>query len=339
MTTASPTRRRVAILLTGGTIGSGGHDDLDRLDYVDLAKVLTDEEALPLYRLPDDVDVELARFARIRSNDADEAFWRRLRARIVELAADPGIAGIVVAHGTATLEETAFFLHLTVPVDVPVVLTGAQRPPTAMGSDAQWNLLGAIRVAASTEARGLGVLVAMDDRILTARDVLKSSNHGLDAFRARDHGALGDVDAYGDVWLYRTPTRRHTTGTRFAAEVDDYPTPLPHVEIVPVWAGMSPSIVDRAVEAGAQGLVIAAMPPGMTPSAVEDAVDRAIAAGVVVVQGSRAITGRVAHRRAWDERGLVGSDTLSLPAARILLSLALASGMDRDGVQTAFAEH
>lgn len=331
---------RVALLLTGGTIGSGGTDDLDRLDYVDLAHVLTDDEALPLYRIPDGIDVSVRRFARIRSNDADLAFWRRLRATIVDIAeAEPDLAGIVVAHGTATLEETAYFLHLTLPVDVPVVLVGAQRPPTSLGSDAQINLLSAVHVAASPEARGHGVLVVMDDRILTARDVQKSSSHALDAFQARTHGPIGDVDAYGGVWFYRKDLRRHTVSSAFSALLDEHDGPLAPVEIVSIWSGVDARPLQRAVADGARGLVLAALPPGMLPHAVESAADDLVGAGVALVMASRAATGRVARRRGLEKRGIVASDTLSLPAARILLALCLTAGLTTEQIHHAFSTH
>ncbi|WP_432563640.1 asparaginase [Kineococcus sp. SYSU DK003] len=334
------TAPHVAVLLTGGTIGSGGDDELDRLDYVDLAHVLTDEEAVPLYRFPPGVEVGVRRFSRIRSNDVDEPFWFRLRARILQiLEEEPAPSGIVVAHGTATLEETAYVLHLTVPTQVPIVVTGAQRPPTSIASDAQTNLWNAVVLAASPHARGQGVLVSLDERILSARDVVKSSNHALDTFQARDHGPLGDIDPYGNVFLERRVLRRHTTTSLFGALFDHVTPPLPRVEIVPLWAGVGPEVIDRPIASGAQGLVLASMPPGMSPSTVEAAVDAAIADGVVVVQGSRAVTGRLAHRRGLEQRGLLSTGTLSLPTARILLSLCLAAGLDRNAIADVFATH
>lgn len=333
-------RPRVALLLTGGTIGSGGSHELDRLDYVDLAHVLTDEEALPLYRLPDDIDVSVHRFSRIRSNDADLTFWRRLRHTILELhAADPDLTGVVIAHGTATLEETAYMLHLTLPTDLPVVLVGAQRPPTSVGSDAQTNLAAAIQVAASPDARGHGVLVVLDDRILSARDVQKSSNHALDAFQARTHGPIGDVDGYGGVWFYRKDLRRHTVTSRFATALDDDGFGMPHVEIVPIWAGVDARPIQRAVADGARGLILAALPPGMLPHAVEAVVDDVVASGVTVVMSSRAATGRVTRRRGLADRGILTSDTLSLPAARLLLSLSLGVGLEGEAIHDVFSTH
>lgn len=329
----------MTVLQTGGTIGCAGRDELDRLDYLDDGRLLTDDEVLPLYRLPDDVDVTTRRFAAVPSTAVDETFWRRLRREVLDVvAADPGIAGIVVTHGTATLEETAYLLHLTLPTDVPVVLVGAQRPPTALGSDAPLNLRSAVLVAASPQARGHGVLVAFDDRVLSARDVVKTSNGSLDTFRARDHGALGDIDPYGGVWFYRKQLRTHTVDSEFAAVFDDLP-PWPRVEIVPVWAGADGRVVARPVADGAAGLVVASLPPGMNPPDVEVALDMAVAAGVVVVTGSRATTGRVTQRRGLDARGLVGSDTLSMPHARLLLTLCLAAGRSRDEVVDAFARY
>ncbi|MCR2791743.1 asparaginase [Microbacterium sp. zg.Y625] len=334
------TRPRVALLLTGGTIGSGGHDENDRLDYVDLARVLSDDEALPLYRFPEHIEVVPQRFTRMRSNDVDLAVWRRLRDEILRIEREePDTAGIVIAHGTATLEETAYFLQLTVPTTLPVVLVGAQRPPTALGSDAQTNLQAAICLAASPAARGHGVLVAMDDRILCARDVTKASNHALDAFEARVYGPLGEIDAYGNVWMYRKDLRAHTTTSAFAHLLDDPEVQLAPTEIVPMWAGATPRLLERALSDGAAGVVLAALPPSMSPQAVEDAVDAAVAAGVVVVQSSRAAGGRVHHRRDFDRRGLVSSDSLSPQAARVLLSLCLTAGYTIDQTRDAFASH
>jgi len=337
---ADPTQPRVAVLLTGGTIGSGGHDAQDRLDYVDLAKVLTDEEALPLYTFPSDITVYTRRFSRIRSNDASVEFWLRLRQAILDtITDDPAVAGIVVAHGTATLEETAYFLHLTMPTEVPIVIVGAQRPPTAMGSDAELNLANAVRVAASPASAGHGVLVAMDDEILSARDVTKSDNHRLSTFQARDHGRLGDIDPYGQVWFYRKLLRRHTTASRFATELPEYATPLPRVDIVTMYSGSDELALTAALANGARGVVVASLPPSMNPTAVDAAIDAAIAAGVTIVQSSRASRGRVVQRHAFDERGVIASDTLSPQAARLLLMLCLAAGLTRAEIIQAFATY
>lgn len=333
-------RPRVTLLLTGGTIGSGGSNELDRLDYVDLAKVLTDEEALPLYRFPEGVEVSTKQFSRIRSNDVDESFWLDLRRNILQIVAeDTDISGIVITHGTATLEETAYFLHLTLPTTVPVVLVGAQRPPTSISSDAQTNLYNAVLLAASPEAGGHGVLVAMDDQILSARDVIKSSNHALGTFQSRTHGPLGDIDPYGGVWFYRRELRKHTLESPFSSSIEQYPLPLPGVDIIPVWAGASARPIDDAVSSGVAGIVLASLPPSMNPTIIDAAVDRAVAVGVAVVQSSRAITGRVAQRHSFAERGLIASDTFSPQAARILLSLCLAAEYSLEQTAAAFTAH
>jgi L-asparaginase len=270
------------------------------------------------------------RFSRIRSNDASVDFWLRLRRAILDtIADDPHIAGIVVAHGTATLEETAYFLHLTVPTEVPIVLVGAQRPPTAMGSDAQLNLANAVRVAASPASIGHGVLVAMDDEILSARDVTKSDNHRLHTFQARDHGRLGDIDPYGEVWFYRKLLRRHTTGSQFAAELDGYDTPLPRVDLVTMYSGSDELALTAALANGARGVVIASLPPSMNPTAVDAAIDAAIAAGITIVQSSRASSGRVVQRHGFDARGVIASDTLSPQAARQSMSKSRAAWGER----------
>ena len=334
----APGRPRVAVILTGGTIGSAGNNELDRLDYVDLAKLLTVDEAMPLYTFPEQVDVFFRPFPRIRSNDASTQFWLDLRTEISAILRDePTTAGIVITHGTATLEETAYFLHLTVNTEVPIVLIGAQRPPTSIGSDAQTNLYNAVLLAASPAAVGHGVLVAMDDQILSARDVTKSSNHRLSTFQARDHGPLGDIDPYGGVWFYRKLLRRHTVTSQFAT--DDALTVFPRVEVIPVYAGVDGLAIDAAVERGVAGLIIASLPPSLNPATIDAAIERAQAAGVSVVQSSRAITGRVVQRHGFDDRGLASSDTLSPQGARLLLMLCLASGLSQREIVTAFAEY
>ncbi|RZI80190.1 MAG: hypothetical protein EOO67_19685, partial [Microbacterium sp.] len=182
------------------------------------------------------------------------------------------------------------------------VLVGAQRPPTSLGSDAQINLLSAVHVAASPEARGHGVLVVMDDRILTARDVQKSSS-------------------------------------AFSALLDEHDGPLAPVEIVSIWSGVDARPLQRAVADGARGLVLAALPPGMLPHVVESTADDLVGAGVALVMASRAATGRVARRRGLEKRGIVASDTLSLPAARILLALCLTAGLTTEQIHHAFSTH
>src|SRR6516162_9192606 len=207
MATALP---RIAVIGTGGTISSLGASSLDVLDYPDFGQKLSCEallERFPEARLvADPVPVT---FRQVGSTEIGPKEWVELRALIHRIARDdPGVAGFVIPHGTATLEETAFFLNLTLASAQPVVLVGAQRPASALGTDAGMNLVNALRVAGSPDASGKGVLVVMNDEIHAARDVVKTSTYRLQTFRSLDFGALGHVDGDG-VQFYRSPSRPH----------------------------------------------------------------------------------------------------------------------------------
>ncbi|MGC2202194.1 MAG: asparaginase, partial [Stellaceae bacterium] len=257
MPTALP---RIAVIGTGGTISSLGGSSLDVLDYPDFGQKLTCEALLD--RFPETrsvVDPLPFTFRQVGSTGMGPKDWIEIRELIHRVAREqPGIAGFVIPHGTATLEETAFFLNLTLATAQPVVLVGAQRPASALGSDAGMNLVNALRVAGSSDARGKGVLVVLNDEIHAARDVVKTSTYRLQAFRSIDFGALGHVDGDG-VHFYRAPLHAHMPDTAFAG-LDL--TGLPRVEILYSYAGADGALVDAAVAAGARGLVSAGFAPG-----------------------------------------------------------------------------
>lgn len=331
----------VGVVGTGGTISLIGSDPFDVLEYADHGRVMDVEELVQ--RLPDvpAVTVRALPFRAIRSNEMAPAIWLELRATILQRLQDhPDLDGLVVTHGTATLEETAYFLHLTLPSEIPVAIVGAQRPSTAHSSDAQMNYVAAVRAAASSASRGHGVLVVMNDQVHSAREVTKTSNHRLETFRSPELGVLGHVDADGSVCYYRASTRRHTGGSRFAQPgYLDGVTALPRVDVAVSYAGCDGWAIDAAVAAGARGIVVASLPPSLNPPAQDEAVRRARDAGVLVVQGSRAAEGRVLRRRLFRERGVVVADNLSPQAARVLLMLALHATDDPEVVQDLFDTH
>jgi L-asparaginase len=330
MTTNLP---RIAVIGTGGTISSLGASSLDVLDYPDFGQKLTCEallERFPESRLV--ADPLPVTFRQVGSTDIGPKDWLEIRALIHRLAADePAIAGFVIPHGTATLEETAFFLNLTLVSVQPVVLVGAQRPASALGTDAGMNLVNALRVAGSAEARGKGVLVVLNDEIHAARDVVKTSTYRLQTFRSADFGALGHVDGDG-VHFYRAPVRAHMPDTQFAS-LDL--RALPRVEIIYSYAGADGALVDAAVATGARGLVSAGFAPGSPTPEQRAAFERAAQSGIVVVQCSRA-SGRVAPRRRLRESGIVAGLDFSPQKARILLMLALSTTTDVAAIQQAF---
>ena len=328
---------RIAMIGTGGTISSLGASSLDVLDYPDFGQKLGCEallERFPETRLVAD-PVPLT-FRQVGSTEIGPSEWIELRTLIHRIACeDPAVAGFVIPHGTATLEETAFFLNLTLSVARPVVLVGAQRPASALGTDAGMNLVNALRVAGSLEARDKGVLAVLNDEIHAARDVVKTSTYRLQTFRSLDYGALGHVDGDG-VHFYRSPSRKHMPDTQFAAsDLGE----LPRVEIIYSYAGADGALVEAAVAAGARGIVSAGFAPGSPTPQQRTALERAAKTGVVIVQCSRAASGRVAPRRRLRESGIVAGEDLSPQKARILLMLALSTTAEIAAIQQAFSTY
>src|SRR5579884_2643163 len=325
---------RIAVIGTGGTISSLGATSLDVLDYPEFGRKL--DAAALIDRFPETrlvADPLPIRFREVGSTAIGPQDWIELRALIHRLARDePALAGFVVLHGTATLEETAFFLNLTLAVTQPVVLVGAQRPASALGSDAGMNLVAALRVAGAPQAWDLGVLVVLNDEIHAARDVVKTSTYRLQTFRSLDFGALGHVDGDG-VHVYRRLARPHMPDTPFA-RLDI--ASLPRVDIVTSYAGADGALVEAAVAAGARGIVSAGFAPGTPAPLQREALERAARSGIVVVQTSRAASGRVAPRRRLVETGIVAGEDLSPQKARILLMLALLTSGDVAAIAQAF---
>ncbi len=336
MAASTPTTLpRIAVIGTGGTISSLGASSLDVLDYPDFGQKLS--AAALLDRFPETrlvADPVPITVRQVGSTEIGPREWLELRALIHKIARDePATAGFVITHGTATLEETAFFLNLTLRVSQPVVLVGAQRPASALGTDAGMNLVNALRVAGSPEARGKGVLVLLNDEINAARDVVKTSTYRLQTFRSLDFGALGHVDGDG-VHFYRAALGAHTPDGPFARS--ELAEPLPRVDIVYSYAGGDGALVDAAVAAGARGLVSAGFAPGSPTPDQRTAFERAARAGVVVVQCTRAASGRVAPRRRLRDSGIVAGEDLSPQKARILLMLALTATTEIAAIQQLF---
>jgi L-asparaginase len=329
---------RIAVIGTGGSISTPARHDLDLHEYGQFSQPLEVDELLERFA-PVLTGHELlpVRFCAVDSVVMDPPLWLDLLRRITEtVERDRSIAGVVVTHGTSTLEETAYFLHLTLKVPIPVVLVGAQRPPHALSSDAGLNLLNAVRVAAAPAARGSGVLVVMNDEVHSARDVAKAGNFSLQAFRTPDLGMLGSVDPDGRVAMYRRPLRRHAPHTEFdVAGLDN----LPKVEIVYSYAGASGAPVAALVEEGCRGIVFAGMPPGRASPAQDAELARAANRDVLIVQCSRAGSGRIVPRSGDRAMGYVAADNLNPQKARVLAMLALAHAKDRAAIERMFSEY
>lgn len=333
----SGARAKVAFIGTGGTMSSLGAGPLDLNDYGATGQRLHADEILA--RFPETAlvaDVIPVRYRNVASPAVGFADWKALVLTADRLAgAHPDLAGIVIGHGTATLEETAYALNLTVKTAIPVVLTGAQRPPSALSSDTGLNLVNAIRVAASPAARGMGVLVVLNDEIQAAREVAKTSTLRLQTFRSPDFGALGHAD--GDrVAFYRRPLRRGAPDTEFDIRALDA---LPRVDIAYAHADADGVAVRAFVAAGARGIVSAGFAPGFPAPEQTEALAEAARQGVVVVQSTRVGSGRVVRTTRLAEQGFLVADNLTPQKARILLALALAAGAGMDDIARIFSQY
>jgi L-asparaginase len=262
-------------------------------------------------------------------------YWLKLAKRVNELLKQDDVDGIVITHGTDTIEETAYFLNLVVKSRKPVVIVGAMRPSTAISADGPVNLYNAATLAASEEAVGKGVLVVLNDQINGAREVTKTNTANADTFRSWELGFLGYMQDNAPHF-YRTSTRRHTADSEFdVANLDK----LPDVDIVYGYANMNRVAVDAFVNAGDKGLIHAGVGDGsLARPAVEPALIDARKKGVVIVRASRVGNGIVARNGEAkdDELDFVVSDTLSPQKARILLMLALTKTNDTKQIQRMF---
>lgn len=329
---------KVAVIGTGGTITSlSSVGPLDLYEYTATGKMLEADELIARYPEVHSVaDIVPVRFKAVPSTAVAYGEWKQLVLVIDRVVAEnPDIAGIVILHGTATLEETAYALNLTAKVDVPIVVVGAQRPASALSGDAGLNLVNAVRTAAAPQARGMGVLVCLNDEIQAARDVTKTSTARLQTFRSADFGVLGNAD--GDaVVFYRRPLRKSAPDTEFDIRTADH---LPRVDIAYSYAGADGAATRAFVAAGARGIVMAAFAPGMLAPAEMVAAKEAVAAGVTVVISSRAGSGRTFPSSKIVEAGFLTADNLTPQKARILLALALSRTTDPGELRRVFATY
>lgn len=328
----------VHIIATGGSIAGVGPDRMDYIRYPEIGDHLTIEQNLA--RVPEigaNFNIIAEDLASVGSTAIGPANWIALAERIHAIAHDePDTAGIVITHGTATLEETAYFLHLAVKTDKPVVVTGAMRPPTAISTDADLNLLDAVRIAATPEAAGMGVLTVLNNEIHCAREVYKANTLRVETFKPNELGFLGYADSDHRVVFYRRPVRNHTTATPFRV---DGRADLPRVDIVYAYAGADGMLIDAVRAHGSDGLVLAGFGAGTFPPAVIAAAESAVSGGMPVVLASRSSAGRVVMTPRKSEQGFIVSDNLMPQKARILLMLGLTVTGDIGELRGMFGEY
>lgn len=318
------------MIATGGTIAS-------KIDPVIKAPVpaLTGEDLIAAVpELAKVADIRLNSPFNIPSGYMDPQRWVAIHELVAKALASDEVAGVMISHGTDTLEETAYFLDLTVSSDKPIVLVGAQRNASESDFDGPRNLLNAARICVSPQARGKGAMIALNSQINAAREATKTHTSDVEAFKSGDFGFLGVVDNDRVVFA-RTPLRRQ----HIALEEG----PLPRVDIVPMYAGADGALIGAAVAAGAKGIVIQALGIGGVNVPVYEAAKEAIGRGIVVVISTRVANGRVrpvyggvGGGQTLKDAGAVFADNLSPQKARILLMLALQSTSNVVDIQAFF---
>lgn len=316
----------VKLFTTGGTIQSKGAHRQLLMEY-SAGRVTPDELIADLPEMKQVANISYIEESNVGSGSMNTKVLLKLAKDINEWLAQPEAAGAVVTHGTGTLEETAYFLNLTVKSDKPVVVVGAMRPFTAVSRDGPFNLLNAVRVAAEPTAKGYGVMIMLNDEINAARDTTKSNTYRMETFVARDLGPIGYADS-DRIVFYRKPIYRHTSRSEFdVSKLKD----LPRVDVTYGYQESDGTAIKAFIKAGAKGIVLT--------DNDEEAIKRGQKKGVVFVKSDRKGAGRVLESAKQAEKGIVTSDNLNPHKARILLRLALTKTKDPKEIQRIFNEY
>jgi L-asparaginase len=322
----------VTILATGGTIAGAAASGTQAGYSSGAVGIDTMIAGVPGIRKLANIKGE--QISNVGSQDMSFDILLKVAKRCNELLAKPDVDGIVITHGTDTLEESAFFLNLAVRSNKPAVLVGSMRPSTAVSADGPLNLYNAVGVARDPKAKGRGVLVLMNDWIHAAHSLTKTSTTAVQTFMSPLRGLVG-VATYGTNDFYGTPPWKHTANSEFDVRSV---TQLPRFDIVYAYVDMPADAIDSAVKNGAKGIVIAGVGNGNMNKASVDAAARAVKKGVVVVRSSRVTTGSVGRNVELDDDklGFIASDELNPQKSRILLSLALLKPRDPKALQNLF---
>ena len=333
------TRPIVYVLSTGGTIAGSGSSSTDLSNYKP-GSILGEQLVKAVPQISQIADVRVEQIVNVNSSDLTIENWLTLTGRIQAIIKEtPAVAGFVITSGTNTLEETAYFLNLTVRSDKPVVVVGAMRPATAISADGPLNLLNAVRTAIAPGSRGQGTLIVLNDEINAARDATKTNTLRVETFRAPELGILGYIDE-DKVSYYRSTTKRHTVNSEFDVTAL---TTLPKVSILYSYIEPDASLLQAAIRGGARGIVFAGTGNGALSIAEEralkDVASMAANTRPVLVRSSRTGNGRVVATAEYDAMGIVPGDTLNPQKARILLMLALTKTADLNEIRRIFAEY
>jgi L-asparaginase len=327
--------KNIAVVATGGTIVGAGESAVGskyasaKIDINQVIKTIPNLDAI--------ADVHAEQLMQVASQDIGNCDLLKIAKRVNELLAKRSVHGVVVTHGTDSMEETAYFLNLVVKSKKPVILVGAMRPSTSLSSDGSLNLFNAVALASSDAAYDKGVLVMMQDKIFAARDVTKASTINVAAFEATNSGAIGYVN-YGKVEIYYSSLRAHTSKTEFNVKKLES---LPKADIIYSHSSFDSSVVDYLVESGSKAIIVAGVGDGNVNKSTLEALSKAAKSGVIVVRSARTGSGAVIANSEIndDELGFVVADNLSAQKARILTILALTKTSDVKKIQKMFERY
>ena len=327
-------KTNIAILATGGTIVSNIADCVDTTGY-SVGGLSVENLISGVRGIEDLATITTKQISNIDSANMRDEIWLKLAKEINQIL-DSDFDGVVITHGTDTMEETAYFLHLTIKSYKPVILVGAMRPSNSVSSDGAKNLYNAVALAANKESEFKGVMVTMNDKILSARGVTKTHTLNLDAFSSPDFGDLGYM-VDGKAYFYSAITKAHTTNTPF--DISQILN-LPKVDILYSYSNDGNAVAARALFAnGTKGLVIAGSGAGSIHEDHEKALKELISQGLKVVVSSRISQGRVALNSEKKSFGFISAEELNPQKARVLLMLSLIKTDDISQIQDYFLKY
>ena len=332
-------KKKIILMSTGGTIVSSGESATQttgyRLGNLSISALLDQ-----LADLKDKVELEQEAVSHVDSSSMTSGIWLKLARRVQAAVDRSDVDGVVITHGTDTMEETAYFLHLILKTEKPIVITGAMRPATALSADGTLNLYNAFQVALDDKSQGMGVLMVLNNTIGSARFSTKTNTTNVATFSGLNTGELGAV-IDNAVMYYNRTTRPHTMATPFSIHDFEEDESFPRVDILISHADDDDKLVDASVAIGAKGIVFAGLGNGCIPDKVLPGLVRASKAGVRLIRSSRVFSGPVFNGLTeWEEAGLISAWNLSAIKSRILLQLALKKGItDIDALRETFERY
>ncbi|SEO96141.1 type II asparaginase [Niastella yeongjuensis] len=328
-------KANVVILATGGTIAGAASTGVQS-GYTS-GQVTIDAMVNAVPDITKLANIKGEQISNVGSQDMSFEIMLKLAKRIAELTQQGGLDGIVITHGTDTMEETAYFLNLVCKTDIPIVLVGSMRPSTAVSADGPLNLYNAVAVAADPNAKKRGVMLVMNDWIHSAQSLTKVSTTAVQTFMSPLNGLIG-ISNYGTNEFYRFPFNKYGSQSEFSV---DNVAKLPRVDIIYADVDLPADLIDASVEKGAKGIVIAGVGNGNMNKAGMEACERAVKKGVVVVRSSRVVTGNVGRNVEVDDdkMGFVASYDHNPQKSRILLSVALLKQRSNADMQKIFYEY